>query len=124
MDPQLCQFIENEQNLLLNYDQLPHVNVNDVLVDMSCSIGPNAVTPPGLDEQPPSYPEHSKYRFATKYNLSPSHLNMVFEMYNNSVPNSQITNIMSMLDSCICAGLFKGCCVCSAEILIKIQIVS
>ena len=61
MDPQLCQFIENEQNLLSNYEQLLHVNINNVLVDISCSIGPNAVTPPGLDEQPPLYPEHSKY---------------------------------------------------------------
>ena len=67
MDPQLCQFIENEQHLLSNYDQLLHVNVNDVLVDISCSIGPNAVTPPGLDDQPPSYPAHSKYRFPTKH---------------------------------------------------------
>ena len=31
--------------------------------------------------------------------------------------------VSGMLDSCICAGLFKGCCVCSAEILIEIQIV-
>ena len=53
MDPQLCQFIENEQNLLSNYDQLLYVNINDVLVDISCSIGPNAVTPPGLVDQPP-----------------------------------------------------------------------
>ena len=27
-----------------------------------------------------------------------------------------------MLDSCICAGLFKGCCVCSAEILIEMLV--
>ena len=33
----------------------------------------------------------------TKKDLSPSHLDMVFEMYNNSVPNSQITNIMTKL---------------------------
>ena len=67
MDPQLCQFIENEQNLLFNYDQLLYVNINDVLVDISCSIGPNAVTPPGLVDQPPLYLEHSKFRFPTKH---------------------------------------------------------
>ena len=61
MDPQLCQFIENEQNLLSNYDQSLYVNINNVLVDISCSIGPNAVTPSGLVNQPPLYPEHSKF---------------------------------------------------------------
>ena len=67
MDPQLCQFIENKQNLLSNYDQSLYVNVNNVLVDISCSIGPNAITPPRLVDQPPSYPEHSKFRFPTKH---------------------------------------------------------
>ena len=33
----------------------------------------------------------------TKEDLSPSHLDMVFELYNHSVPNSQITNIMTKL---------------------------
>ena len=67
MDPQLCQFIENEQNLLSNYDQSLYVNVNDLLVDISCLIGPNAVTPPGLVDQPPLFPEHSKIRLPTEH---------------------------------------------------------
>ena len=33
----------------------------------------------------------------TKKDLSPSHLDMVFELYNHSVPNLQITNIMTQL---------------------------
>ena len=33
----------------------------------------------------------------TKKDLSPSYLDMVFEMYNNSVPNLQITNIMAKM---------------------------
>ena len=33
----------------------------------------------------------------TKKDLSPSHLDMVFELYNHSMPNSQITNTMTQL---------------------------
>ena len=33
----------------------------------------------------------------TKEHLSPSHLDMVFELYNNSVPNGKIANIMTSL---------------------------
>ena len=43
------------------------MNVNDVLIDISCSIGPNAVTPPGLVDQPPLFPEHSNFCFPTTH---------------------------------------------------------
>ena len=43
----------------------------------------------------------------TKEHLSPSHLDMVFELYNNSVPTGKIANIMtSLINKTGCSGEF------------------
>ena len=63
MNPKLYQFIEDKQKVLTHYKQSLFVNINDELVDISCSIGLNAVTPQGLLDQPSVFPLHSEFRF-------------------------------------------------------------
>ena len=63
MDPQLDQLVEDKQKLFARYKQLLFVNINDEPVDITCSIGPNTITPRGLLNQPPVFPLHSKFCF-------------------------------------------------------------
>ena len=85
MDSKLCQFIGDKQKVLVHYKQFVFVNINDEPVDISCSIGPNAVTPQGLLDQPSVFTLHSKFRFPLLHK-GPEALEDIIKILQNGCP--------------------------------------